>query len=315
MQKRLKIIIIGFGSIGRRHLHNISTIMKRRGIEYSIDLLRSGKGNTIDETSAKMVDKIYYYGDTIPVNYDIAFITNPTFMHFETIKYFLDKANHMFIEKPVFNQSNLPIETLILNKNSIYYVACPLRYSNVIQYLKKNIDISKVYCARAISSSFLPEWRAGADYRNTYSAHREQGGGVSIDLIHEWDYLVSLFGLPEQVYNIKGKFSDLEIDSDDLSVYIAKYPHMAVELHLDYFGKKSIREIQLFMQDDTLVGDLINCEIRFLRSNKSINLKECRNDFQLREIEHFFDIVFGLVPNDNDISLALTVLKLAEGEI
>lgn len=65
-----------------------------------------------------------------------------------------------------------------------------------------------------------------------YSAHKALGGGVTIDLIHEWDYLVDLFGVPETICNIRGKYSDLEIDSDDLSIYIAQYPTLLAEVHL-----------------------------------------------------------------------------------
>lgn len=75
------------------------------------------------------------------------------------------------------------------------------------------------------------------DYRTVYSAHKDMGGGVTIDLIHEWDYLVELFGKPEKMYNFKGTYSHLEIDSDDLSVYIAQYPTLLCEVHLDYFGR------------------------------------------------------------------------------
>ena len=44
----------------------------------------------------------------------------------------------------------------------------------------------------------------------TYSAHKDMGGGVSIDLIHEWDYLTYLFGMPSEIYSILDKVSDLE---------------------------------------------------------------------------------------------------------
>ena len=69
--------------------------------------------------------------------------------------------------------------------------------------------------------------------------------GVSIDLIHEWDYLTWLFGFPDEVCNFRGKYSDLEIDSDDHSVYIAKYPDKQISLSLDYFGRIERREIEL----------------------------------------------------------------------
>ena len=69
--------------------------------------------------------------------------------------------------------------------------------------LKDRLPGLHPYCARVICSSYLPDWRPGVDYRTVYSAHKAMGGGVTIDLIHEWDYLVELFGVPEQLYNFK----------------------------------------------------------------------------------------------------------------
>jgi len=222
----------------------------------------------------------------------------------------------MFIEKPVFDKTSMNISDLPFDTKGIYYVACPLRYTEVIQYVKNKIDLNSVYSTRVICSSYLPDWRPGLDYRETYSAHLDQGGGVSIDLIHEWDYMMYLFGKPKQVLNYRGKFSRLEIDSDDLSVYIAEYDKMLAEIHLDYFGRKAIRELQLFTADETIVADIINSEIRFLNENKVIRFSEDRNSYQLKEIENFFDILEGKANNENDISTALTTLKIAkEGKL
>jgi predicted dehydrogenase len=315
MQNNYKIAIVGLGSIGRRHLKNTVEILNERGISYSIDLIRSGIGRDLDNETAQVVNQIYYFYDSVPSDYDVVFITNPTYLHYKAIKLFTAKTEHMFIEKPVFDRTNIALNSLELKRDSVYYVACPLRYTNVIHYLKNNMDLKSVYCARVICSSYLPEWRPNVDYRNTYSAHMAQGGGVSIDLIHEWDYLCYLFGYPNQVINVKGQFSNLEIDSDDLSLYIAKYPNMAAEVHLDYFGRHTIREIQLFMSDDTVVGDLVQSEIRFLKSGEVISFREQRNDFQRKEIAHFFDILEGKVVNNNDLSAALNTLRIARGEL
>ncbi len=73
--------------------------------------------------------------------------------------------------------------------------------------LKDLLPALHPYCARVICSSYLPDWRPGVDYRTVYSAHKAMGGGVTIDLIHEWDYLVELFGVPQQLYNFKGTYS------------------------------------------------------------------------------------------------------------
>lgn len=316
MGGQYKIAFIGAGSIGVRHLLNTVEVLKERGIGCSIDLIRSGYGMELDERVNTLINQVYQPSDPVPEDYDVIFITNPTYLHFDTIQRYHTKTKHMFIEKPVFDRADIQPEALGLNETGVYYVACPLRYTEVIQYLKKACDLSNTYCVRVICSSYLPDWRPGKDYRNTYSAQKEQGGGVSIDLIHEWDYICYLFGQPEQVQGIRGKFSNLEIDSDDLSIYIARYQDMAVEVHLDYFGRKSIREIQIFTDKDTIVGDILNSEVRFLKSGEVISLKEGRNDFYRKEIEHFFDMIEGRAVNDNDIASALRTLTIAqEGKV
>lgn len=308
-----KIAMIGLGSIGSRHLINISSVLTERNIPYSIDLIRSNKNKGIREDLIKLIDNTYYYYEEVPNDYDVIFITNPTYLHYETIKKYVAKTKHMFIEKPVFDDSNNFIDDLMLKDDGVYYVACPLRYTNVIQYVKNEVDLSKAYSVRVICSSYLPDWRPNVDYRTIYSAHAEQGGGVSIDLIHEWDYIHFLFGQPEEIYNLRGKFSDLEIDSDDLSIYIAKCKKMMIEVHLDYFGRKLIREIQILTDGDTIVADLANHEIKYLGSGKTITFKESRNDFQRKEIEYFFDIIEGKNENHNDIITAMKTLRITKG--
>jgi predicted dehydrogenase len=316
MMRKYKIAMIGLGSIGTRHLHNIVSVLQEKSIYYTIDLIRSGSRKELDKEIKQYINRTFYNYDLVPCDYDVIFVTNPTHLHFETIKRFAPKTKHMFIEKPVFHKTDNAIEELCLKKDAIYYVACPLRYTDVIQYIKQNCDFEKVYSARVICSSYLPDWRGNMDYRTTYSAHKEQGGGVSIDLIHEWDYLWYLFGQPEQVFNVRGKFSDLEIDSDDLSLYLASYKNMTIEVHLDYFGRKTIREIQLFTDVDTIVGDITNSEIRYLRSGQVISFKESRNDFQRKEIAYFFDVLEGKEINHNDIYIALKTLQIAkEGDL
>lgn len=312
MGSSYKIAIIGLGSIGRRHLLNIVNFLEEESSSYTIDLVRSGKGKELDAVTAKYVHCVYNSYDSVPDDYDILFVTNPTHLHFDTIKYFVSKTKHMFIEKPIFDRTDNLLESIQFNNNSVYYVACPLRYTDVIQYLKNKCNLGDIYCARVICSSYLPDWRQSQDYRNTYSAHKEQGGGVSIDLIHEWDYLMYLFGRPQQILNIRGKFSNLEIDSDDLSLYLAKYSNMAVEVHLDYFGRKELREIQIFTEEDTIVGDLIKSEIRYLKSGKVNSFNQKRNDYQKKEIAHFFDIIRGRIANDNDIKTAFRTLQIAK---
>lgn len=250
--KKLKIGIVGLGSIGTRHLRNLTTVLDERNINYEMDAIRSNTGKPVSSEIATLIKWNVSLEKAVKENYDILFITNPTSMHFNTLQKFSKNAKAFFVEKPVFDTWDVDLDDLQLEKDKVVYVACPLRYTAVIDYLKKNIDIKDIFSARIISSSYLPEWRPGVDYRQTYSAKKELGGGVSIDLIHEWDYLYYLFGEPDEVCSFKGKYSDLEINSDDLAVSMARYSDKIAEIHLDYFGRSPIREIQLFTADDIL---------------------------------------------------------------
>ena len=116
-------------------------------------------------------------------------------------------------------------------------------------------------------------------------------------------------------YSIQDKISPLEIDSDDIAIYIAKTRSTTVELHLDYFGRKSIRTLDLFLSEDTLHCDILNGSVEYMSSGEILNFNGDRNAFQLLEIEHFFDIINHKIENDSTAEHAFAVLKLAKGEL
>ena len=306
---KYKVLFAGIGSIARRHIRNLNAI-GNDGLGFEIDAFRR-TGSPADGA-----DRVYQTFDDVPDDYDIIFITNPTEFHLATLKRFHEKGKNFFIEKPVVSTTQIEeAKTTPLREDCLYYVACPLRYNAVIQYIRTNIDPSDVLSVRSISSSYLPDWRPGQDYRTTYSAHKALGGGVSIDLIHEWDYLTYLFGWPARICSLIGKKSGLEIDSDDYAVYVAELDNKIIELHLDYFGRKTIREIQLFTKDDTIVGDIANNRITFMKAGKTIRFEENRDDFQKRELTHFLDMVSHGQKSKDDFYHAVRVLALTQGRI
>lgn len=303
----MKVCFVGIGSIARRHIKNIRELKE----DIVIDAIHHV--NTGNEDYDSEIDRHYYSYEEAPNDYDVIFITNPTSMHFEALERMHEKGKHFFIEKPVFMTGKENFEHIKLRNDSVYYVACPLRYSNVLQYVKNNIDFSSIFSVRCICSSYLPEWRKGSDYRCSYSAHTDNGGGVDIDLIHEWDYIVWLLGQPRYVKSLISRKSKLEIDSSDIAVYIAEYDKQIVELHLDYFGRHSIRKMELLGKDDTIEVDLLEQRISWLKSGNVIDLYQERNDYQKRELQHFLDIIDGKCTNDSSISEAFKVLRIAKG--
>lgn len=304
----MKALFIGLGSIARRHIKNLKEICPQS----HITVLRSGMEKSVPAMLHGIIDKVLFNPSELEYWYDTVFITNPTSMHYETLLKYLYKSNCFFIEKPVFQLGTENIERF-LEKKKTYYVACPLRYTNTIQYIKNNFAFSDIYSIRCISSSYLPTWREGVDYRDTYSARKELGGGVSIDLIHEWDYIYYLIGPPKEVKSFIRKKSKLEIDSDDIAVYIAEYEDKIVELHLDYFGRKTTRKIEFFGREDTIIADLIKQQITWVKQGIRIELPQERDEFQKRELIHFMDIMNGKCECDNDLRKACEVLRTARG--
>ena len=304
----LKVCFVGVGSIAGRHIRNLRAVCDARGISLQMD------GYIWEGDRTDGLTCVYLAAEDVPNDYDAIFITNPTQVHLDSLKTFHGKGKHFFIEKPVVSLGQIgAAKAFRTRKDSVYYVAAPLRYNAVIQWIKNNVDPSDVISVRSISSSYLPAWRPGRDYRETYSAHKAMGGGVSIDLIHEWDYLTYLFGWPEKVFSLIGKKSGLEIDSDDYAVYIAEYADRIAELHLDYFGRKTIREIQLFTGDETIVGDIAGNRIRFLVKDEVIDFHEERDDYQKRELGYFLDMITGKIPAEDGFYHGINILGLTQG--
>ena len=311
---RYKIAFCGLGSIAKRHLKNVCDYLANRGDDCEVDLYRSSLDKPLPVDISLLVANQYLFVCEVEQNYDVVFITNPTSLHYETLRKFKAHTKSFFIEKPVFDSTDIDESIFDALEGITCYVACPLRYNPVLQYVKEHINFKAVISARAISSSYLPDWRPGQDYRQCYSAHRDMGGGVGIDLIHEWDYLTSFFGIPERCYTIQDKVSNLEIDSDDIAIYIAKAGRTTIELHLDYYGRQSARTLELYTNDNTIRCDLINGAVTYLNRGETVVMDFDRNHYQMAEIEHFFDIIEGKIENDSTTEHAFAVLKLAKGE-
>lgn len=255
-----KVLFVGLGSIGKRHFNNLRLIMP----DCRIDALRQ---------SPDMLDgleNVYTSYEEIKADYDIAFITNPTKLHYETINKLSKKVKNMFIEKPIFDK----IQESEFSEG-INYVACPLRYSDAVKELKKYSQENKIFAFRAICSSYLPNWRKTGDYRKCYSANADMGGGVELDLIHEIDYLKWIFGKFDLVKRISGKKSNLEITSDDIAVYTFENKSVIGSLHLDYFGRTTKREIEVYTKDETKVFDLT----------------KSTNDIYIEELNYFLNLI------------------------
>ncbi len=306
----MKVLFVGLGSIGMRHFRDFTSLMRMDGRSFQADALRSSN-TPITGVTGKSLTRVFHSTDEVPSDYDVIFICNPTSLHYDTLDALKGKASYYFIEKPVFMDISRPISVLNLPDDAVYYVACPLRFSPVLDRIKEIVDANEVAAVRAICSSYLPDWRPGTDYRQCYSARKELGGGVRLDLIHELDYLTWIFGRPDSISSVYGKYSDLEMDVEDLSFYTAVYPDKLLSLQIDYIGKPTRRAVEIVLKSgETIIGDIANGAVRFLHSGV-IERRRPAEDVRLTEMRYFIDLLDGKAENINDIYNAFNTLELA----
>ena len=303
----MKACFFGMGSIGMRHARNLRHLLGTRGQKGEIHALRSGRGGEMPEG---LVDKSCAYWDDLEPPYDLVFVTNPTVMHYETLLKAESLGKSIFIEKPVFHSSFVASGIPRSLSGKTVHVACPMRFHPIIEHLKARLP-GELFAARLLCSSYLPDWRKGRDYRTVYSARRELGGGVPLDLIHELDYARWLFGQPEKVLRISGKYSALETDCDDGAAYIMTCGGRLVEVHLDYFGRKPRRELELFCEDDTFVCDLLRRTVTSLLSGETTTFPQ--EDLYEKEMTYFLDLSERGGQSFNSLEDGMATLRIAEG--
>lgn len=301
----MKVLIIGLGSIAKKHIAAINQLDESA----EIFALRSNPNSKSDLSG--VVD-IYNLNDIKVSYFDFILISNPTSEHFSTIQQLVEFNIPLFIEKPLFSEINEETQILVdeIEKKGITtYVACNLRFLDCIKELKTLLKEEKINEVNVYCGSYLPDWRPGVDFRTVYSANKEMGGGVHIDLIHELDYVYWLFGNPDQTNSFFSNTSSLQISAYDYANYLWTYKTFSASIILNYYRKESKRSIEVVTDNGTYYVDLLKNFIEF--NNKCIFASQKRiTDTYYSQIEFFVENILKSKEKFNTIEEANTILKL-----
>lgn len=259
----MNVLIIGYGSIGKRHVR----ILNKLDLISGISVVSQLYDNIEDIKFYKNIDEVEDINQ-----YDYFIIANETYKHSVSLKY-LDKKvqNKIFlVEKPIFEKKfNFEIE------NNKVFVAYNLRFHPILQFLKNRIK-DKVLYVNVFFGQYLPTWRPDTDYKKCYSASKISGGGILRDISHEIDYIHWLFGKMTNIKSFCGKISNLEIDSDDISISIAKTEKGTfVNLSLDSISRIPIRNMIIHTNEVTINADFVKSEIKI--NEEIINFEKDRD--------------------------------------
>jgi len=315
MKKNMKVLVVGYGSIGKRHVNNLLKIPYIEIIVYT-------KQKNIKQLKEKCIvyDNVK---DCLMHEPNAAIIANNTNDHIKIGLKLAKRGIHLFIEKPLSNSFSgiHQLLELVENKELITMIGCNLRFHKCIMKIKELIDhksIGKIISVESESGSYLPDWHPYENYRKSYASKEELGGGVILTCIHEIDYLYWFFGEIKEVFSSSGNYSELKISAEDMSTSIIHFKKNIIgELHLDYFQRPAIRKCKIIGTKGTIYWDSNYNMVKIYDINKKewkevLKLKDYdRNAMYMDEIVHFVDCVKKSKKTINPISQGITTLKIA----
>ena len=311
-----KILIIGCGSIGRRHAANL---YKMGGVELLLsDIDQARAKGLATEVKGKRVENIEEAFKEMP---DAALICTPTALHLELAFQALKNDCQVFVEKPI-SHSMESVDALISQaqeRGKIVMVGLNFRFDPLLKRLRALLRegrLGHVTSARLQSGSYLPWRHPWEDYRVGYGARRDLGGGVILDAVHELDLAIWLFGRPATVYCAGGRLSDLEIDVEDCAEITLGYSKAVVSIHLDYVQRPASRTCEIIGTCGQLKADLFARELSIFDGvSRKWELSEgtgALDEMYEREMGHFIDCVENGIAPDVDATCAAESLFLAE---
>ena len=298
----MNVLVAGLGKIAKVHIDALRALMP----DSKVYALRSHR------PSQEIDGVINIYGlDDNTTKFDFAIIANPSGLHAETIENLLHLNIPLFIEKPLF--TDLGDGKLLPKLEGVTtYVGCNLRFLDCVAFLRRymqshpdeRVNEVNVYCG-----SYLPNYR-GENYRCSFNALNELGGGVHLDLIHDIDYVCYIFGLPDEVVGIRRNVSSLGIDAPDFAAYHLLYPRFTANVTLNYYSRQPKRIMEIVFENDVWTVDLRANTITDSRGATVYRGDNTVADTYTAQMRHFLDCVSGKCRSLNDASEAFGVLKI-----
>lgn len=227
----MKILIVGCGSIGRRHAENAAKLAETAVVDLDVDKAKKCREKLGIQSFPDLESALEW-------NPSGVVIAAPSSLHIQIALTAIEAGAHVLVEKPLSISQNGV--RAFLDRSEILkrkvFVGCNMRFHPAVSTLHQHLHrIGQPYFARAHYGNYLPDMRPHANYRELYCAHKSMGGGVVLDAIHELDYLAWFFGPVSKILCHADKLSDLQIDTEDYaSISLRHLNGVASEIHLDY---------------------------------------------------------------------------------
>jgi predicted dehydrogenase len=185
-------------------------------------------------------------------------VASDTSKHVEDASVAIESGLDLLVEKPLADTSG---DAQLLNRRATengrkLFVGCVLRFSDSLNTFRAQLaSIGAIHSVRIECQSYLPDWRPGRPYQDSYSA-RASEGGVLRDLIHEIDYAGWIFGWPSGIQARLGNLGRLAIEAEEVAELNWQTPQgCIVSLNIDYLTRTARRSIRALGESGSLVWD------------------------------------------------------------
>ncbi|MGE5505900.1 MAG: Gfo/Idh/MocA family protein [Actinomycetota bacterium] len=313
----LRHLICGVGSIGERHIRNLLAL----GHE-DIILLRRADGplRTIDQG----FPSVSTLAEALDARPDTAFVCNPTHLHLETATACAEAGCHLFVEKPIAHGLDGldRLRAAVAASGKACMVGYMLRFHPCLRQVKRWLDQGRIGTpAFALSEwgEYLPDWHPWEDYRASYSARRDMGGGPVLTLSHDIDMLLWLLGGVSAVKAMTGSNSPLELGCEHWAQLLLSFETGATAaVHLDYLQRPPRRSLAITGSDGRIAFDYYRgvATLTPAGAAEPAEIADAgagfdRNDMFVAELRAFLDAVAGRAPVSPDLEDGVRALSVA----
>lgn len=307
----MKILIAGLGSIGRRHLRNLVALGEK-----DIVLYRTQKATLPD-------DELAGY----PVETDLAaalekhrpravIVSNPTALHMDVAIPAAEYGCAILLEKPVSHDLSRveELRRAVTKSGSRILVGFQFRHHPTLNKARELIAagaIGRILSAHVHWGEYLPNWHPWEDYRQTYAARADLGGGVIVTLTHPLDYLRYLLGEVEALWSFNAHVSSLEMDVEDVAEIGLRFAGGAIGgVHLNYVQRPPLHRLEIVGTQGTLVWNNADAVLTMLQAPDAFGSISAqpgavhserfeppagfeRNQLFLSQTRHFLEVAAG----------------------
>ena len=313
----MRFIVIGCGSIGRRHIANLMAL--DAGEIIAFDTQSEQRRMVEEKFEIKTVSTLEDGWKECPT---VALIAAPSNLHIPLAMEAAKRDCHLFVEKPLSHTLDGVEEllTVVEAHHLTTMVGCNMRFHPGPIIVKKLLDekiIGEVIAARIQTGSYLPRWRPWQDYRQSYSASPEWGGAI-LDCIHEIDLALWYLGPAKLKTSAHLPARSIGLETDGLAEIILQHSSGALSnIHLNFVQRDYRRTCQIIGSEGTLYWDFEERAVRFYNAGGDFaqTYREpeewTANRMYLDELKHFIEAIRSDTPTINPLSGGIATLEIA----